>query len=53
MSDAQGNVFAPKGPRLGLDFSQPHTWAYVWFVACLAYIFGIYFLHGGRRGGVL
>lgn len=55
LTEAQGNVLAPPGtlPKFGLDWSSPHTWAWVWFAAAVAYVFVIYQAHGGRHGGVL
>jgi hypothetical protein len=55
LADAQGNVLAPPGtlPRFGIDFSSPHTWAWIWFGAAVGWLFFMYQAHGGRRGGVL
>lgn len=53
---AQGNVLMPPGsqPRFGIDFSSAHTWAWIWgLVLPAGWLFFRYWMHGGRRGGVL
>jgi hypothetical protein len=55
MASAQGNVWAPPGtfPTFGLDLQSAHTWAWIFFAGAVAWLFSMYALHGGRRGGVV
>jgi hypothetical protein len=55
LGQAQGNVLNPPGtqPRFGFDWSSPHTWSWFWFIVAVGYVFFVYQIHGGRRGGVL
>ena len=53
---ARGNVLLPPSaqPRFGVDWSSAHTWAWIWGVALpVGWLFFRYFIHGGRRGGVI
>lgn len=46
------NVFS-NPVKFGIDFKSASTWAWVWFLGAVFYVFFYYFAHGGRRGAVL
>lgn len=55
LGQAQGNVLLPPSAqaRFGLDWTSASTWAWTYFLGAVAFLFWVYFAHGGRRGGAL
>lgn len=54
---AQGNVLLPptaQQGRFGIDWSSAHAWAWMWgLVLPATWLVIRYWMHGGRRGGIL
>lgn len=56
LNQAQGNVLLPPTAqgRFGFDWSSAHTWAWLFgLVLPASWLAFRYFIHGGRRGGII
>ena len=52
--DATHGLFAaPPLTKLGINFSQASTWAWIWFGLAVFYLAFMYGAHGGRKGGIV